>query len=84
VLGGHAEAVPLACAVVLEGDVERTGDADVAAWLVARFAGARLAAVDADRDAAALQLVAVDGARRMVRLYGDPDWPDRVVVQGSS
>jgi hypothetical protein len=43
-----------------------------------------LAAVDADRDAAALHLVAADGARCLVRLYGDPDRPDRVVVHGSS
>ena len=29
------------------------------------------------------ELVTWDGSRHIVRLYGDPDWPDRIVVQGA-
>jgi hypothetical protein len=83
VLAGDASKVSLAASVSLEGDAARSGDADVAAWLVATFAGARVAAVDADSDAAALQLVTKDGSRHIVRLYGDPDWPTKVVTQGA-
>ena len=67
-----------------DGATVATGPQDVAAALVAVAGGGRVAAVDADLSACAVQLVATDGARHLHRYFVEGDRIAAVIASSSS